>query len=728
METPRPIEKNLVLVGAGNAHLKFVKRFGMAPRPGLAVTLVNEASRVPYSAMVPAFIGGEYPEDAITMDLVRLCAWAKVRFLRGRVTAITPTEKQVRVAGRPALAYDVLSLGIGSVPTIPQGLEADPRSISMRPLRRLLDRLDELPALLGGPARRARLAVVGGGASGSELALAIHKRLQGMKGLEMTLLHAGERLLPQHPQTASHAFADAVRARGIALRLQARVVGAEGDALVLESGERVPFDVVLWATTGAPPPLLRDSGLPLDPAGFLRVHPTLQSEGDPAIFGTGDCIALSSHPDLPRNGVYAVREGDVLWENAWRFLDERPLEPFRPQKRVLALFNTADGDAVLSYGAFATKGKRARALKESIDRRWMARFTELPEMDGAAPGEPEPFQMRCGGCGNKVSADVLSAALGRIEIPDDPRVVLGTHAGEDAAVFRPPPPGMLELQTVDYFKAFVDDPYLFGRIAALNSVSDIYAMNGRPFSALAIATLPHARGPIQEGVLYEMLSGAVESLKAMGVVLAGGHTTEGPELALGFSVTGYAEDGTLFRKGGAEPGDKLVLTKPIGTGALLAAWMRGACRASWYDALVESMLVGNGPAAQVFRAAGVRGCTDVTGFGLAGHLLEMAEASRCAFTIEKSRVPVYEGFDDVVRKGIVSTLQKDNAKASDRVQGLAPEWLFDPQTSGGLVAAVRPAAVASVLEALRAAGYPRAAAIGEVAALRPGEAPELRLG
>src|SRR5262249_47706878 len=153
------------------------------------------------------------------------------------------------------------------------------------------------------------------------------------------------------------------------------------------------------------------------------------------------------------------------------------------------------------------------------------------------------------------SGDVLSAVLKRLDIPEDPRILLGTKAGEDAAVHRvrpevfgSDPAKLLEVQTVDYFKAFIDDPYLFGRIAALNSVSDLYAMNARPFTALAIATLPYARGPIQEAQLFELLSGAVGSLKELGVVLTGGHTTEGPELALGFSVTGFAEEGRLFQK------------------------------------------------------------------------------------------------------------------------------------------------------------------------------------
>src|SRR5207248_1516003 len=243
----------------------------------------------------------------------------------------------------------------------------------------------------------------------------------------------------------------------------------------------------------------------------------------------------------------------------------------------LSLLNTADGNAILAYGPLVLKSAWARRLKTRIDRRWVAMFTPAPMK--ATPGQVEPYTMRCGGCGSKISGDVLGAVLKRLELPGNERVLVGARDGEDAAVFRVDAAPTVEVQTVDYFKAFVDDPYLFGRVAALHAVSDLYAMNARPFAALAIATLPYARGPIQEAQLYELLTGAVQTFRQLGVVLTGGHTTEGNELALGFAVTGFAEEGRLFQKSKLQPGDRLILSKPLGSGALLAAWMRGACRA-----------------------------------------------------------------------------------------------------------------------------------------------------
>ncbi len=730
-----PTEKTVVLVGAGNAHLVFVRRWMMRPLRGVEVTLVNESPVVPYSAMVPAYLGGDYGRDEVTIDLVRLCQAVKVRFVAGRVTGVDPAARRVLFADRPPLAYDALSLGLGSLPALPADVPAGGPSLGLRPLGEFLRSVERLEGQLARRPRPFHLAVVGGGASGCELALALHKRLGARGGFRLTVLQGDDRLLPEFPPGVARRFGDAFRGRGIEARVCARVVGVRGNDLLLQGGEAVPFDAVLWATRPAAPGLCRETGLACDSGGFLRVRTTLQSLGDPAVFGTGDCVAFDAYPSLPRNGVHAVREGRVLFDNVAAFLHEKSLRPYRPQRRCLTLLNTADGRAVLAYGGLTLAGRWARRLKDRIDRAWIDKYTRFPPMAAPGDGKAAKYLMRCGGCGSKIPGDVLSAVLKRLDVPEDPRVLLGTRAGEDAAVYRTGPAlfgdgtgELVEVQTVDYFKAFVDDPYLFGRVAALNAVSDLYAMNARPFAALAVATLPYARGPVQEARLYELLSGAVRSLRELGVVLTGGHTTEGAELALGFAVTGHAEEGRLFRKAGLRPGDVLVLTKPLGSGALLAAWMRGECRAEWFERLTASLLRSNGPAAEIFGDAGVAACTDVTGFGLAGHLLEMLDASRVSARLWPKDVPLYPGFGEVVARGIVSSLHEDNARTACRVSGTqAPAWLFDPQTSGGLLAAVRPEAVAPTLHRLRQAGCPDAAAVGEVVAVENGEPPQIIL-
>ncbi|CAN0572087.1 unnamed protein product, partial [Ectocarpus sp. 12 AP-2014] len=212
--------------------------------------------------------------------------------------------------------------------------------------------------------------------------------------------------------------------------------------------------------------------------------------------------------------------------------------------------------------------------------------------------------MRCGGCGSKVGAGVLGRVLSR----------LGVAGGlDDAAVVAPPSePGAVTVHTVDFFRSFVSDPFVFGQIAANHALSDVHAMGADPLTALAIATIPFGGEAQVEGTLEQLLAGALKTLKEAGCSLVGGHTCEGAELALGLSVNGVARGGagSLLTKGGAAPGDALVLTKAVGTGAILAAEMRGRATSPWLQPAVRSMLQSNGPAATVLRDHGARACTD----------------------------------------------------------------------------------------------------------------------
>jgi selenide,water dikinase len=372
-----PTEKCVVLVGAGNAHLVFVRRWGMRPVPGVEVTLVNESAVVPYSAMVPAHIAGDYSRDEITIDLVRLCQSVKVRFVPERVTAIESTARRVCFADRPPMVFDALSLGIGSVPGRPADAPADGRFLALRPLDELIRAIDRLDEQLTQTPNACHLVIVGGGASGCELSLALQKRLGRHPGLRLTLLQGDSRILPEFPPEAAKSFASAFRLHGVEARLKARVIGVREGELLLEDGGRVAFDVVLWATRPAPPRLLKESRLACDARGFVRIHNTLQVVDDPAIFGTGDCVAFENYPDLPRNGVHAVREGRVLFDNIGALLREKPLRPYRPQRWCLCLLNCGEGRAVLSYGPLALTARPARWLKDRIDRAWIDKFTRF---------------------------------------------------------------------------------------------------------------------------------------------------------------------------------------------------------------------------------------------------------------------------------------------------------------------------------------------------------------
>ncbi len=338
----------------------------------------------------------------------------------------------------------------------------------------------------------------------------------------------------------------------------------------------------------------------------------------------------------------------------------------------------------------------------------MAKFNALPAMvgakapelaagiaDGEAIRELSTLAMRCGGCGAKVGSTVLSRVIQRLPTSARrPDVLIGLDAPDDAAVLAVPP-GKALVQSVDYFRAFIDDAYTFGRIAANHALGDLFAMGAEPQSALAIATVPYGRERVVEESLYELLAGALATLEPTGAVLAGGHSSEGAELAFGLTVNGLVDPDRAWRKGGLRAGDALVLTKPIGTGTIFAADMRQRAKGRWVDAAIASMVLSSQAAAECLRRHGASACTDVTGFGLLGHLVEMTRASGVDATLQIEAVPLLDGATETVAAGILSSLQPQNLRLRRAVRDLErvgkhPRYplLFDPQTAGGLLAGV----------------------------------------
>jgi selenide,water dikinase len=303
--------------------------------------------------------------------------------------------------------------------------------------------------------------------------------------------------------------------------------------------------------------------------------------------------------------------------------------------------------------------------------------------------------MRCGGCGAKVGAGVLERVLARLGPSPASDVTIGLDALDDAAMIEVPP-GQALVQSVDFFRTFIDDPFAFGEVAAVHALGDVWAMGARPHSALALAVVPAAAERLMEEDLFQMLSGARRILDGAGCALIGGHSGEGPEAALGFSVNGLVVASQALRKGGLKPGDRLVLTKPLGTGVIFAAAMRGMAKARWIESALASMRMPSGDAARALVAAGAHACTDVTGFGLAGHLAEMIRASdNVMVDLHLDSLPVLPGAIELFAQGFASSLQPTNLRARhvidgmDRAAGHAMiPLLFDPQTAGGLLAAL----------------------------------------
>ena len=459
-----------------------------------------------------------------------------------------------------------------------------------------------------------------------------------------------------------------------------------------------------------------------------------------------------------------MRAGPPLLENIIQCLIKGKMNRYRPQSSFLSLISTGEKYAVASKGRYlALEGSYLWIIKDYIDRTWMQNYIDLPDMskrNETQSNVPSSVSskgadvmaafaataMRCGGCGAKVGATTVSRVLAEVykrsktsnNIDHDDAAIIPIDKNDEGGAM---------IHTIDFFRSFIDDPYLFGKVSAVHALSDCHAMGAVPRTALALAVVQYsAVEEITEKTLIAMLSGACDIFDEESCSLIGGHTCEGIEQALGFAIHGFFPNpNKLFRKQGGQVGDLVVITKPIGTGALFAANMRAKSSASHISEALQYMCQSNGRASQVAvdlnnmsnGECAIRACTDVTGFGLIGHLLEMLVANdevtsheRIGCALRINDIPFLSGGIDASRNQIYSSLHRDNFRNRRAVtnhtdaaknSSILYPLLFDPQTAGGLLFFVNPLFSNQFIKALKENGSPVSSVIGEIVAFQADE-------
>ena len=723
MKRTVPIKGELVLIGGGHAQVALLKSLAMKPIEGLRTTLVTRDIDTAYSGMLPGFVENAWTAADIHIDLPKLASMAGARLVHAPVTGLDADASRLHMNGRPSLPFDVLSVNIGGEPNLKAIPGAALHCIAVKPISNFRDRLSALTAI-GYP---KRLAVIGGGAAGCELALALSKQWRNSTGKrpQITVFARAARLVPEHPPRAARLLYECLTKAGCAVRCGHTVSHIEANRLHLENGDTHEFDACFLVTAVAPSAWLKETGLELDGAGFIAVNPTLQSRSHPNIFAAGD-IATIIGSERPKAGVYAVRAGPVLANNIRRFVDGRRPKPWKPQTRALAILGTADGRSVGIRGNHASHSRFWWWLKKWIDRRWMARYTDLkmdlPPAHAALPGlgktpdskDPAFEAMRCLGCGAKTGYETLVAAMSEaaeiaVGLGADPRLMPPDGLNEDSAILPVLESGEM-VQSIDVISEIISDPFQLGRIAAVHAMNDIYAANAVPVWAMAAVTLGSARVDLQQSQLAQLMAGGLVALSEAGAQLVGGHTGESEALGIGYAVTGWREGPPNIPSAGDNP--VLLLTKPLGTGVVMAGHMKLAARGAWVTAAADMMARGNGLAAATL-APHRPVMTDVTGFGLARHAMNLAE--RCGMQgieIDLAALPLLDGAKAMLEAGHRSTLHPQN-RAAVRIAGANPvapvaDILFDPQTSGGLLAALPGAVAPGIIEAFHQSGQPAA--------------------
>lgn len=388
--------QNLVFVGGGHSHAIALRMWGMNPLPGVRVVLISDVTHTPYSGMLPGYIAGFYDYNQCHIDLRALANFAQAQFICDRAIGLDLAHNRVICAHSPPVAFDILSLDIGSTPETSTVPGAADYAIPAKPVPNLLHHWHQLIAALSvgsntPTAKPLKIGIVGGGAGGVELALSMSARLnqilaaQHPPNFQIHLCQRSPEILPHHSTYVRKHLTNFLTHRGIVLHLSEKVirVAPRNSApppviLYCESGFTWECDRLFWVTQASAPSWVRESGLSTDQAGFIQVRNTLQSISHSHIFATGDIATMSEHP-RPKAGVFAVRQGLPLYKNLRRILQGRPLKPFQPQKNFLTLIGTGEGSAFADRGAFGLgPSPLLWYWKDWIDRQFMEKFRHLP--------------------------------------------------------------------------------------------------------------------------------------------------------------------------------------------------------------------------------------------------------------------------------------------------------------------------------------------------------------
>ena len=725
-------QQDLVLIGGGHSHLSVIQYFAMHPVEGLRITVISKDIHTPYSGMLPGLIAGHYNQQQCHIDLRKLCERTQTRLFQGTVNHIDFDSQLVYCNNRPPVRFDWLSINTGSQPALNSIEGADTVGIAVKPIDHFLTHWQKLQVSLAQRVKHSNTAVtitvVGGGAAGIEVLLCMQYRLQQTMAtdadkIHFRLLSSSTELVPSHNASVRRRLTTLLQQRNVECLLGRRVIKADTHKLLLDNNTSLDVDEVVWTIHAGSPSWPTQTGLDCNNDGFITVNEFLQSSSHNQVFAAGDIAHFQTKP-LPKSGVHAVRAGKILAQNLHRAINNKALKRYRPQQHFLSLLMTGDKQAVASRGRIGFQAAWLWRWKDNIDRQFVEKFSPSANMtttnNSGGKSPDHHINMRCGGCGAKIGDDILKRVMKQLKPINHDNIIIGLTAPDDAAVIEPPA-GKHWLQTVDYFRAFINDPYLLGRIATNHCLSDIYAMGGTPHSALAIATVPYGETAIVEDSLLQLMRGAVDSLNDQGVALIGGHSSEGAELGFGLSVNGFVNPELLLTKGSLQHGQCLILTKALGTGSLFAANMAGQAQGAWIDNALQQMLIDNQQAAAIFQQHNASACTDITGFGILGHCVEMLTAGHCGADLSIDTLPLLNGAQQTVEAGWLSSLHPENLRFNRAIinnqeveqQPLYP-LLFDPQTAGGLLAAVDEKQATSCLKTLWQAGLKDARIIATV--------------
>jgi len=700
------LSDHLVLAGGGHAHALVLLRWAMNPKlkPAGMITLVNQASTTIYSGMFPGVVAGKYKIDEILIDLRNLASKSGISFVIAEIEGINLKTKKLLLAGRPEIEYSSLSLNIGTKTNLTsKSLIRSHKNLAVpikpfsESLQFIIDQDIYKDDLSAHP-----FVIIGAGFAGIEIAFSLRNRWP--KRPIQLKVKPDKKLTKNLLETIKDFNIEIIKEDPSVLYPKLICTGNK------------PFE---W---------IKNSGFPIDEDGRILTKKTLQVFNYPELFAVGDCGVIKDHP-RPSSGVWAVRSAIPLAKNLECISKGLKVKEWKPQKKAIQLLDInsmkKESKAFISWGELMIGPFNFLSIfKELIDKKFISKFYLIKDIDSEMLAAKE--MIKCRGCAAKLAFTPLSSALNKLDLIES-----STDDSIDIGILNS---SKTLIQSVDGFPALINDPWLNGRLLAFHSCSDIWACGGSVISAQSVVNLPSLPNDLQQELLVQVLEGINSALTIQGAKLIGGHTLESRKLSeepfsLGIecslTVNGIIDGEKHFwSKGGMKKGDQVLISRSLGTGIIFSAFMNGKVNPCVIDSVLKEMnksqhyminyinqLINISPHSRIVNA-----CTDITGFGLLGHLSEMLESTNndqfkmnlepLKIILDLDHIPVYDGVKELLEQGFESTLAPSNRIFLKNIEGdknlrfelisnhdisnrsfynMMLKILVDPQTCGPLV-------------------------------------------
>ena len=688
-----PITNDLVLIGGGHSHLLVLMKLSKRPIKGNRITLITNEIDTPYSGMIPGYIEGIYSWRDSHIDLYRLCLKLNVRFIHAEVERVSAYDKEIYFKDRPKIKFDVLSINTGIQSNNSDIKGAAKYCLPVKPISKLANNF------LNKITNYKSIAFIGGGAGSVELALAIKKRFLNInQEIKITLISGKRGLLSAFPQKTKLISLKTLEKFKIDIIEYKRVLEVKPKQIILSDKSILKIDKAILSTNSMTPKWLTRSDILLTKDNYILVNKSFQTNYK-YVFASGDVIDFDNQ-NLKKAGVFAVRSGKPLAVNIKKFIIGKNLLEYKFNKNYLALIGTSKASAIATKYNLTFNSKFFFYLKSYIDKRFIKKFSDFRirkkiTLDVLKTSLLNIFVkhkekitdennfMQCKGCAAKVPLNALKKAL--------PQEIVSTS--EDA-VSVPNYPDLF--QTVDMINSIITDPFILGKIAANHSISDLVSVNSQITSAMMILQLPFSKTEINSRDLEQVLLGAKEIFKLVDCPLIGGHTMIGKDKdpVIGFSILGQKQKKmeSIKNRRNIKTKDLLILTERIGSGLIFAGINNYLIDSHFQTDVIKQMIKGNLNFGKISNHLNILSMTDITGFGLANHLLNLIKRdnSKTGLTIYPNKIPLFEGVNECINKNIKSSLFESNYDIAQkdiiykRDKSKIDNIIYDPQTVGGI--------------------------------------------